>query len=235
MAVMGSNGSAVLIGDDDKLDFDAVPEYVREPRPAYRDSYVSKSCYEEDFDQISHAKSAEIETLWPGVSADFLQAGSKRQPSFYIGVGFVGGILSTIALAGIVSFGMHAVNKATAHKPAQIVVASAQNGAPARANLSTERGAAVTQGAVVTTRQPVTGDPAVIMPLYSTYTVRTGDTLAGIALQAYKRATPRLLDDICKANGMRNANVLSLGQTLQLPEYRPQNTQVASGTNVSVQ
>jgi hypothetical protein len=37
-----------------------------------------------------------------------------------------------------------------------------------------------------------------------------------------------LLDSICRANNMRNANVLSLGQKLNLPEYKS----VASQTQV---
>jgi nucleoid-associated protein YgaU len=69
----------------------------------------------------------------------------------------------------------------------------------------------------------------VVVPLFASYTVKNGDTLASIALQAYKRATPRLLDEICKANGMRNANVLQLGQSLNLPAYHPQARQIASG------
>lgn len=231
MAVIGgSNGSAVLTSDDERLDFDAMPEYVREPRASYRDSYVSKSCYEEDDDmQLCSAKSAEIETLWPGVSADFLHGStSKRQPSFYLGIGFLGGLLTAAVCTGIVIGGMawwKAANSGQ-HLPAQIVMAQGKAGNPAKSNIAAENGAPV---AVVTTRQPVTGDPEVIVPIFQTYTVKTGDTLAGIALQGYKRATPRLLDEICKANGMRNANVLSLGQTLTLPEYRPQNRQVAAG------
>jgi LysM repeat protein len=90
-----------------------------------------------------------------------------------------------------------------------------------RSGIGTAGGTNNAQPGVVTT---ATAD--VIMPTTPTYEVKTGDTLAGIALIAYKRASPRLLDEICRANNMRNANVLSLGQKLVLPEYRPQ--QVAS-------
>jgi nucleoid-associated protein YgaU len=67
----------------------------------------------------------------------------------------------------------------------------------------------------------------VVAPGSGSYQVQTGDTLAGIALKNYKRVSPRLLDEICKANNLRNANVLSLGQKLALPEYHTQPAQIA--------
>lgn len=227
MAVIGANGSAVLVAEQEKLDFDSLPEYVREPRSS-RDSYVSKSCYLEDT-EAPHAKSAEIETLWPGISADFLHGTShKRQPSFYWGSGFVAGVVVTL-LAGSAIFGIgQLISKHTSSGPAQIITANAKGAVnQAKNELATVKGAAL-----VTTRlAPAGSDPELISPLFATYTVKTGDTLASIALQAYKRATPRLLDEICKANNMRNANVLSLGQTLNLPQYRPPARQIASGAS----
>lgn len=225
MAVIGTNGSAVLLSEKEKLDFDSVPEYVREPRS--RDSYVSKACYVED-EVETHAKSAEIETLWPGVSADFLHGNShKRQPSFYWSIGFVSGIVSSVLCVGLIYGGIQLFNQHKELGAAQIVVAGGKgaNVTQAKNQLTTVKGAAVVTTRVAT----AVGDPDLIVPLFNSYTVKTGDTLASIAVQAYKRATPRLLDEICKANNMRNANVLSLGQTLNLPQYRPQARQIASG------
>jgi len=227
MAVIGTRGSAVLISEQEKLDFDSVPEYVREPRST-RDSYVSKSCYMED-ELEPHAKSAEIETLWPGVSADFLHGNShKKQPSFYWGMGFVSGIVATVLLTGSVLGAMQLFAHHDKNAAPQIVVANGK-GSVNQVNtaLTTMKGAALVTTRVAT----AAGDPEVIVPIFSTYTVKTGDTLASIALQAYKRATPRLLDEICKSNNMRNANVLSLGQTLTLPQYRPPARQIASGAS----
>lgn len=225
MAVIGSNGSAVLVGDQEKLDFDSVPEYVRETRSS-RDSYVSKACYVED-ELEPHAKSAEIETLWPGVSVDFLHGNQhKKQPSFYWGVGFVSGIVASVLAAGVVYGGVQLFAHHAGNSAPQIVIANGKDGVnQVKGALATMKGSAP-----VTTRIVTSGMEAdVIAPLFSTYTVKNGDTLASIALQAYKRATPRLLDEICRANGMRSANVLSLGQTLNLPQYRPQTRQIASG------
>ncbi len=226
MAVIGSNGSAVLIAEQEKLDFDSVPEYVREPRISSRDSYVSKSCYMED-EGAPLAKSAEIETLWPGVSADFLHGHHKtKQPSFYWGVGFVSGIVASVLSVGIIYGAMQLFNHHELPGAPKIVTANGSTLAQSQASssMSTQRGAAV-----VTTRVGTSLDPDVVVPVFASYTVKNGDTLASIALQAYKRATPRLLDEICKANGMRNANVLQLGQSLNLPAYHPQARQIASG------
>lgn len=227
MAVIGSHGSAVLIADQEKLDFDSVPEYVREPRLSSRDSYSSKVYLEDETE--STAKSAEIETLWPGVSADFLHGHHKtKQPSFYWGVGFVSGIVASVLSVGIVCGVIQLFSHHDAQGAAKIVTANGAtlSASQAHSALSTQKGAAL-----VTTRVAVGGDPDVVVPVFASYTVRNGDTLASIALQAYKRATPRLLDEICRANGMRNANVLQLGQNLNLPAYHPQARQIASGAS----
>jgi len=185
-----------------------------------------------DDEQEPHAKSAEIETLWPGVSADFLHGTSgKNQPSFYWGLGFISGIVASVLAVGVLYGGSQLF--AQHHDSSAPQIITAKGSAPAnqaRGNFATEKG---TGASLVVTRtaQVASNDPDVISPIYATYTVKPGDTLASIAVQAYKRATPRLLDDICKANGMRNANVLSLGQTLNLPQYRPQARQIASGAS----
>ena len=82
---------------------------------------------------------------------------------------------------------------------------------------------------------PAAAGGDLIIPLATTYEVQSGDTLAVIALRNYKHASPRLLDEICRANGMRNANVLSLGQKITLPEYHRQTSQVASTTSNPIQ
>lgn len=231
MAVISSNGSAFLVNEQEKLDFDSVPEYVREPRSS-SNSYVAKNCYVEDEELEPHAKSAEIETLWPGISADFLHGNShQKQPSFYWGAGFVSGIVASVLCVGIVYGATQLFAQKGEQAAHQVVVANGKG-----ASVNQVKGALTTMrgSAPVTTRLSMSNDPDVINPMYATYTVKAGDTLASIAVQAYKRATPRLLDNICRANGMRNANVLSLGQTLNLPQYRPQTNQIASGVGRSM-
>jgi LysM repeat protein len=240
-----SDGSKTLISEREKLEFESLPEFVREPKTSSRDksffsreksspreykvsskdSYVSKAAYVEEDEPLLH-KSAELEALWPGVQSDFLHSGNKRGPSFYLTLGFMGGAFVSLIGVWILSVAMHA---AAVGGPKQIVVANGKGALSVRGNISSERG---TSGAmVVKTVGPTNGEPESISPATASYEVASGDTLAGIAIKNYHRATPRLLDEICKANGMVNANVLRLGQKLALPEYHPQAQvrQIATG------
>ncbi len=219
-----SHGSTALISEREKLEFESLPEFVREPRSASKDSYVSKAAYVEDEEVLP--KSAELEALWPGVNADFLHS-TKKGPSFYLTLGFLGG--AVVSLVGVWTFAFVSHMAVAPPQAKQIVVAHGKQGVcPTVAGGSATESATAPGGAVVTTRVSAAGDAEVIVPLASVYEVKSGDTLAGIAIANYKRATPRLLDAICKANGMRSANVLSLGQKLNLPDYRPQR-QIATG------
>jgi LysM repeat protein len=221
-----------LISEREKLEFDSVPEFVREPRSSARDSYsanIASSSDELDIirptskhSSTALPKSAELEALWPGVSHEFLHSAPRRGPSFYLCIGFMAGaICSMVAICGYSAVTQIAANKTAGTK--EILVAQGQAGV---------KGSVVdSRGTGVTTLSTTSGEPEVIVPLNPTYEVGSGDTLAAIALKNYKRATPRLLDEICKANNMRNANVLNLGQKLALPEYRPQSSQIATGAN----
>jgi LysM repeat protein len=217
-----------LITEREKFEFESLPEFVREPRPT-REPYVTASnpkpiipptggpalqpaSAEES--PVELPKTAELEALWPGISHDFLHASPRKGPSFYLCIGFAAGALfSWIGVWGYCSIAHIAANPTPAKG---IVVAQGQQ----TAAHATASGA------------PTSGDasePDAIAPASAVYQVSSGDTLAGIALKNYHRATPRLLDEICRTNSMTNANVLKLGQKLNLPEYHPQ--RIASGVN----
>jgi LysM repeat protein len=185
-----------------------------------------------DIQELDMPKSAELEALWPGVSHhDIFHMAAKKPPGFYVTVGFAGGVLATLLVVWAFSWNWHGTPQ-TASADKKIVVAQSSKTNNAKPNfLNTNVQNAPTP---VITKQ-VSSGLEVVVPTVSTYEVKSGDTLAGIAWQTYKRATPRLLDAICKANGMRSADVLSLGQKLVLPEYRPQPSQIAAGTSSSVQ
>lgn len=203
-----------MISEREKLEFESLPEFVREPRPS-REVYNSKPQVSDDV-EAALPKSAELEALWPGVNHEFLHA-PRKGASFYLTIGFmVGAVVSLIGVWGISIVTHFASSPHSTNK--EIIV---DKGQPATTS------GAVSGGAAVAT----SGDPEVIFPASPTIEVGPGDTLAAIALRNYHRATPRLLDEICRANNMRNANVLSLGQKLALPEYRPQSRQVATGGN----
>lgn len=201
------------------IDFDSIHEYLRDTHLPTRDAAVSMSSSvfnqrqmnEEAHFETEAPKADELEALWPGVHHDFPQQTVHRSASFYISVGFAAG--AVISIAGI--FGFFSLSHlVTAKGPdnSKVMVAGVPQG--------------VAPGATVS----ASGD--VLTPSTPTYQVQPGDTLAGIATRNYKRVSPRLLDEICRANNMRNANVLSLGQKIVLPEYHASNQIAATSTSV---
>jgi LysM repeat protein len=154
---------------------------------------------------VETPKSDELEALWPGVHQDFLHS-PKRTPSFYLTIGFMAGAF--LSMIGI--WGYSSVSGMIATNPQSGKAAVATVGSPAAA----PSGQSV---AVV----PSGSDPnSLLVPAHTSVEIQTGDTLAAIALREYKRVSPRLLDEICRANGLKNANFLSLGQKITLPNYQ---------------
>jgi LysM repeat protein len=215
-----------VISEREKLEFESLPEFIREPYSSVRESYIPpaaapapvKTTYVRDaeWDEPVAPKSAALEALWPGVQQDFLHD-SKKSPSFYLTLGFMAGAI--VSLIGVWGYAIvsHTVI-ATTDSSKKIVVA----GQPAEGgNVAAVAGASPTTTNV--------GGNEVVTPAYPEWEVKSGDTLAAIALASYKRVSPRLLDEICKANGMRSANVLNLGQKLVLPQYRPQTSIAGQG------
>jgi len=233
--------------DKETAEFDALPEYVREAKPRARETYEflspkyqseapryqpeqpqSQSQYSfepeiseyapEDAPPVRAQKTDVLETLWPGVHHDFGHSQAKRPPSFYLTLGFMGGAI--ISLAAVWLYGV-----------ASPMVVGASKSAPAPVVASKDAAAT----AVAPAGPRTNGDT--IIPSSPTYQVQTGDTLAGIAFKNYKHCSPRLLDEICKANNLKNANVLNLGQTINLPQYTPQSatSQIAATSSTVAQ
>jgi LysM repeat protein len=258
--------TSVLNYEQDKLELDSLPEYVREsestsrdafvgistksmagreaqrkqatatvyanqatkvnvgPQPGYlddrvgqrspRDSQRDTGGFNRVTGEVEAPRTDELEALWPGVHQDFLHS-PKRTPSFYLMLGFMGGafvsMIAIWAFSGVSQMVAHGGGKAA---PQAMVAGQPQTaGQPAVAPVAT-----VPQGS----------DPnAVLVPAHPTVVIATGDTLAAIALREYKRVSPRLLDEICRNNGLKNANFLNLGQKINLPNYQAQAQQMA--------
>lgn len=257
----------------EKIDFDALPEFIREPYTSVKNSYVTAPPRSERFyeryrgddsqlvkpneyassyppaygDTTFGSKSAELETLWPGNHHPDMQHNDflppiKRSASMYLTVGFMAGAAVSLVVVWAISLFNHAETPTTAQitQPAskKIVVAtsSKRNAMPTPAAQPapiTVAPAIASKPSAPAIAQKPTEDviPELIIPTTSSYVVANGDTLAGIVYKTYKRVSPRLLDTICKANGMRSADVLELGQKLSLPQYRPIRIQVATRSN----
>ena len=160
----------------------------------------------------------ELEALWPGVHQEFIPS-AKRNPSFYLMMGFMAG--AVVSLLGVWGYSAVASKVIASGDSKQILVAGAATKAAAPApeqELETKS----------------TDPNATLIPISSTYEVKANDTLVVIAMKNYKKVTPRLLDEIVKANGMKSANVLSLGQKLTLPNYKPQSSAIAASSSGQV-
>ena len=151
-------------------------------------------------------KADELETLWPGVHHDLSHAiAVKRTPSFYIMMGFIGGAVASLVFVWIFSITSQtiATNESAADKPILM----------AKSDVLSDG-----EDAPITAKN---ADPnAELVPISRSYEVKSGDTLASIALKNYRKVTPRLLDAIVEKNNLKNANVLNLGQKLDLPIYQ---------------
>jgi nucleoid-associated protein YgaU len=238
----------VLNYDQENMEVESLPEYVRDSDVGARDAFVSISArslaereaqrtastsewqsqrdtgsFNRITSEVAAPKTDELEALWPGVHQDFLHS-PKRTPSFYLTLGFMAG--AVISMVGVWGYSM--VGGVVASLPqkgqAKVATVGAPAGTPAVA-------VAVPQG----------GDPnSMLVPAHTSVEIQTGDTLAAIALREYKRVSPRLLDEICKANGLKNANFLSLGQKINLPNYQTSqsntqpNAQVAASADAQV-
>jgi LysM repeat protein len=209
----------VMDTEREPIELETLPEYVREksakgpepkgptPAPVKRQPQSAEEAvpsppsvkYEEEEPASPSPQTDVLETLWPGVHHDF-HAPIKRPPSFYLTIGFMSG--GFIVLIAMWLFSAVSSLVSNFNKPGVTIV---QKG-----NVPS-----------VSSVQIQPGVPSVITPIASVYEVQTGDTLASIALHNYKHVSPRLMDEICQANNLTNANVLNLGQKLILPVYHP--------------
>ncbi|PWU02790.1 MAG: hypothetical protein C5B53_01275 [Candidatus Melainabacteria bacterium] len=205
--------ATVINAEREPADLETLPEYVRENKSRSRDSleFVSSK-------PVSTTETAPLapndpegpqadvlEALWPGVHhQEFIANPVRRSPSFYLTIGFMAG--AALSMVGVWLYSVVPPMVSGLTKPVPNTVVAQTSVKTAGAN------------------QQGQGPEEAVAPSQPTYEVQSGDTLAAIALRNYKRVSPRLLDEICSANNMKNANVLSLGQKLILPVYHPQQT-----------
>ena len=220
-------------GEFDKLpELDNIPEIVRDVEREGRTTKTNIKIVEapkdfkSDFGRSTRAEafpgapaSDELEALWPGVHHE-LASSQKRTPSFYVTVGFMAGAFVALMFAWTYSTVAPKLAGGGPDK-SNIVIAAAPDEA--------------TNGGSPELRIENNDPNASLVPISNTYEVKSGDTLVTIAMKNYKKVTPRLLDEIVKVNKLKNANVLNLGQKLQLPEYVPQSSKIAASQTATVE
>ncbi len=226
-------------GEFDKLpEFDNIPEIVREiekegrvtktnikiveaPKepPQEKGSDLSYGTGSLASDFPAQPKTDELETLWPGVHTEFMMpVAPKRNPSFYVMLGFMGGAIASLIVVWGYSLFAAKLTSDSGKLNSNIVVGNAPNGAVSQDNPTVAN-----------------NDPnAAVVPISNTYEIKSGDTLVMIAMKNYKKVTPRLLDEIVRVNNLKNANRLRLGEKIKLPTYTPQSSKIAASKAAAV-
>jgi LysM repeat protein len=199
----------------EQLDLDTISEYIRESKPRLHELPGStnkglsavqspeqkpapQSILSFQNDGAQSPETDVLETLWPGIHHhDFTHTIKKRTPGFFLLAGFLAGTIVVSLFIWCFSL----ISSFFAHN----------NVLPVGLSPNKPEGAE--------TSAPAMNGNKILVPLVSTYEVQDGDTLAAIVLRNYKHISPRLLDAICRANNLTDANVLSSGQKITLPEY----------------
>lgn len=140
------------------------------------------------------SKDKELDVLWQNFKVTQKE---DKSPGIYLATGFIAGAVAMLIMTTLLSFSVHgnySSDVAPAHK------------AKERAKLTfipADKTAAVEESATPKGSE--------------SYTVKSGDTLAGIIIRFYGSYDVSKIDKIQQANGMKNPNDLQIGQTLTIP------------------
>ena len=139
-------------------------------------------------------KEKELDVLWQNFRVHQKQ---EKSPGVYLVTGFVTGVIATLIMTTLLSFSMRTtssqealVGPSTEKEKAKITFIPADN--------SSSNTASVAGGA-------------------ETYTVQSGDTLAGIVIRFYGKYDTKKIEKIKIMNNMKSENSLRIGQKLIIP------------------
>lgn len=136
------------------------------------------------------------------------------------------GALQTDPNLGITTFGV------LPETPASVPVANASNPQPAPASASKEKALPADAALKNPHERATSGDPkepqtaaneiksAPVIPAAPAaagHLVKSGETLYRIVLNAYGTAPPELIQEVAKANGLKDPTALKVGQKVKLP------------------
>lgn len=142
----------------------------------------------------------ELDMLWQTFK---INQKEEKSPGIYLLTGFIAGALCMFLMTAVLS--MSATNPAS---DSDIKVETP------KAEKKLIRKHKASRISFVPADKPV---EAPVAPTSETYTVKDGDTLAGIIIRFYGKYDTTKIEKIRVANGMKNANNLSIGQKLIIP------------------
>ena len=146
---------------------------------------------------IRPAKEKELDVLWQNFKVNQRE---EKSPGVFLITGFIAGALSMFLMTALLSFSSNALNERNNPNTPKLV----KKVKPAKpAKLS-----------IIPADQAVE-EVKTVAP--ETYTVKSGDTLAGIVVRFYGKYDPAKITKVMEANKMANPNALSIGQSLIIP------------------
>ena len=148
---------------------------------------------------IRPSKEKELDVLWQNFKVNQKE---EKSPGVYLITGFVAGALSMFLMTALLSFSSNAINEHNnADSPKLVKKVKVEKQKPAKLSIIPADQAV---------EEVKTAAP-------ESYTVKSGDTLAGIVVRFYGKYDPSKITKIMEANNMSNPNALSIGQSLIIP------------------
>lgn len=139
-------------------------------------------------------KDKELDVLWQNFRVSQKE---DKSPGIYLATGFIAGAIAMLIMTTLLSFSVRGGNN-------QDVPAVPK---------SKEKAKLTFIPADKTDKSNLAGTPKGS----ESYTVKNGDTLAGIIIRFYGSYDTSKIDKIKQANGMKNPNDLQIGQSLIIP------------------
>lgn len=139
-------------------------------------------------------KDKELDVLWQNFKVSQKE---DKSPGIYLATGFIAGAVAMLIMTTLLSFsvrGGDASDVAPAHKTKE------------RAKLT-----------FIPADKTAASEEAAMPKGTEAYTVKNGDTLAGIIIRFYGSYDVSKISKIQEANHMKNPNDLQIGQTLTIP------------------
>lgn len=146
---------------------------------------------------IRPTKEKELDVLWQNFKVNQKE---EKSPGVYLTIGFIAGALAMFLMTALLSFSSNTINSHNNPDSPKLV----KRVKPAKA----------AKVSIIPADQAVE-ETKTAAP--ETYTVKSGDTLAGIIIRFYGSYDASKISKIMQANGMTNPNQLSIGQSLIIP------------------
>lgn len=175
---------------------------------------------------VRPSKEKELDLLWK----DFRIPKGERSPIVYLGLGFVAGVVTTLALSAVISMSSgnlgsgDNVSSEIEGQNSASVSETVDVSATSSSETVSEETAAESSGNAkkfglfgASKSNNETSSQTSSSQSYREYIVQDGDTMEKIAKSFYGTYSPEKVNAIVKANNMKDANRLSIGQKLNIP------------------